>query len=216
MRDFLNRSKIGLLLVLTTFGLFLASIFSVFFESPSLYDSDLDLDFQQVSNVAMFSKIDAQDSKLEDLASTANYRSSYSISRASSRSNSYMINVSGKSLPITVVSKMEVEPGTGVKMFRKMIYGHSTPAIFGGLFNLRNGMTFTVTLNGTTTTYRVSDIITFEKSSATSLSVNGKRYSMDALTKNALGHDLMLLTCAGQSLGGGDATHRLAVFADKI
>ena len=122
--------------------------------------------------------------------------------------------MAGKRLAVTEVSSLEINPGNATKKFRKMIYGHNTAGVFGVLSSLGIGSTFSVTLGGVTTNYRVSEIVRFEKISSTRLSANGVSYSMDALTRNAKGHSIMLLTCAGQSLGGGDATHRLAVFAD--
>lgn len=126
------------------------------------------------------------------------------------------ITILGKTISVSAVSSTEVDAGNEVKSFRRMLYGHNSGAVFGNLGNSYVGMTFTVTLSGATKTYRVAEIITFEKISDTALSVDGQKYTMTALVNNAKGHSLMLMTCAGQSLGHGDATHRLTVFADEI
>lgn len=126
------------------------------------------------------------------------------------------ITILGRTISVSEVNSTAVDAGNEVKSFRKMLYGHNSGAVFGNLGNSYVGMTFTVTLSGVTKTYRVAEIITFEKISDTALSVDGQKYTMTALVNNAKGHSLMLMTCAGQSLGHGDATHRLTVFADEI
>ena len=62
-------------------------------------------------------------------------------------------------------------------------------------------------------TYNVSERVVYEKTDAYSL--NGSRAVMKNLKNSAYGHDFALMTCYGTSLGNGDATHRLVIFADK-
>ena len=74
------------------------------------------------------------------------------------------------------------------------IYGHNTNAIFGTLKNLPVGASFTVTLNGETTTYRISK--TFIKSTLELSHNNGLRSS---IFKGFYGGsaDIMIQTCHG-------------------
>ena len=74
------------------------------------------------------------------------------------------------------------------------IYGHNTNAIFGTLKNLPVGASFTVTLNGETTTYRISK--TFIKSTIELSQNNGLRSS---IFKGFYGGsaDIMIQTCHG-------------------
>ena len=47
------------------------------------------------------------------------------------------------------------------------------------------------------------------------LQLDGSGNYMNSVS-TAWGHSIALMTCAGQSLGSGDATHRLVVFADAL
>ena len=78
------------------------------------------------------------------------------------------------------------------------------------------GQNFVVRENGVEQNYVVAQAVTFDKVSDYTLSVDGVEYSMTALATGAWGHDLILVTCAGVSLGGGDATQRLILFADAV
>ena len=216
-----SNKKCGVLIVLMIFGLFLAGIFGLFFELPRFYKTEMSLDFHKSElSTEEFEKISVEKSEVKEAASRRTpakvvYASS-NYSTSVNQRNWNHISVAGRNLTVTEVSNLVMDPGNTTMKFRKMIYGHSTAGIFGGLQNLGVGSVFSVELNGVITNYRVSEKITFEKSSSSTLRANGQTYTMDALTRNAKGHSLMLLTCAGQSLGGGDATHRLALFADAI
>ncbi|MBQ3470595.1 hypothetical protein IJH23_02705 [Candidatus Saccharibacteria bacterium] len=213
--------KCGVLIVLTVFGLFLAGLFGLFFEMPRLYKTEMSLDFHKSElSSNEFEKISLEKTEIKEVASKRTpakvvYASS-NYSTSVNQGNWNHISVAGRNLGVTEVSSLVVNPGNATMKFRKMIYGHNSAGIFGNLQSLGVGSVFSVELNGVTTNYRVSEKVTFEKASSTTLRVNGQTYTMDALTRNAKGHGLMLLTCAGQGLVGGDATHRLAVFADAI
>lgn len=213
--------KCGVLIILMVFSLFLAGVFGLFFEMPRLYKTEMSLDFHKSElSIEEFKKVSVEKAEIKEVAP---FRTPTKVIYASSNYNTSVnqgnwnhISVAGRNLSVTEVSSLVMNPGNATLKFRKMIYGHNTAGIFGNLQSLVVGSVFTVELNGITTNYRVSEKVTFEKSSSTTLRANGQTYTMDALTRNAKGHSLMLLTCAGQSLGGGDATHRLALFADAI
>ena len=216
-----SNKKCGVLIILMVFGLFLAGVFGLFFEMPRLYKTEMSLDFHK-SELTMeeFKKVSVEKIEIKETTSKrtpvkAVYASS-NYNTSVNQGNWNHISVAGRNLGVKEVSSLVMNPGNATLKFRKMIYGHNTAGVFGNLKNLGVGSVFTVELNGITTNYRVSEKVTFEKSSSTTLWVNGQTYTMDALTRNAKGHSVMLLTCAGQGIGGGDATHRLAVFADAI
>lgn len=132
-----------------------------------------------------------------------------------------VINIAGKSLKVTNVSDTLVDSGSGVNRYgEKFLYGHNTPQVFGGLASVAVGSTFTVTLNGVTKTYKVMKKVTYEKNQATGkLQLNGSGSYMNSVAKaksDGVIYSLSIMTCAGTALGGGDATHRLVVFANEI
>ena len=92
--------------------------------------------------------------------------------------------------------------------FRKMIYGHNTGNLLGSLRSRYVGETITVTEGGVTKNYRVASVSTYTRDEVAKL--------MNKIANSAMGHDVALLTCAGNSLGNGDATHRLVVLADAL
>ena len=105
-----------------------------------------------------------------------------------------------------------------------LVYAHNSSNLFGNLKTLGIGSTFTLTENGVTTTYRVSGVEYYKKvavnggedlAKCSGLSDNCSGYWMNSIVKNALYHNVALMTCAGQSYGNGDASHRLIILADK-
>lgn len=115
------------------------------------------------------------------------------------------------SVNVTVYKNdIEVNPNySDIYQTGKLIYAHNTSGLLRGLYELYAGDTFTI--NGVT--YNVSERVVYEKTDAYSL--NGSRAVMKNLKNSAYGHDFALMTCYGTSLGNGDATHRLVIFADK-
>lgn len=137
--------------------------------------------------------------------------------KTSSAKNS--ITVGGQTLSITsgtvLKDKVQTPKNTAAK-YQKMIYGHNTLPVFRALKNIGVGSTFTVTLNGKTEKYKVigKETLPFKEAKAN----GGLFYSATYKSyESAYGkYDLTLMTCAGQDLGGGKASHRLVVFARKV
>ena len=96
----------------------------------------------------------------------------------------------------------------------KLIYGHNSYNLLGNLSNRYVGETITITEGGVAQTYRVSDVVLYEKTSEGYL--NHDRTLMGRIMRTAMGHSVALMTCAGTSYGNGDASHRLVVYADAI
>ena len=96
----------------------------------------------------------------------------------------------------------------------KLVYGHNTGNLLGSLSGLGVGQTFTVTEGGVTTTYRVTDRATYEKTADGYL--NHNRGLMGQIMRTAMGHNIALMTCAGTSYGNGDASHRLVIYGDAV
>lgn len=136
------------------------------------------------------------------------------------------ITIAGKTINITTVNDTSIDSGNHVNRFKKgnfdgrFLYGHNSAAVFGGLKNLGVGLTFKVTLDGTTYTYKIAKTMIFEKNVAkgTIELGDGVNY-MAQVAKAKFGgvqYDLSIMTCHGQSLGGGDATQRFVIFANRI
>ena len=142
------------------------------------------------------------------------------------------IVIGGRTIPMTIVKDTRADAGNHVNMYcgsnaacNKFIYGHNSAAVFGNLKNLRVGVdTFTVTLNGVTSTYRIVNkvIYDYELGGNGALRLNGDtsinymNRTAKAKDNNNVQYDLALMTCHGQSLGNGNATQRLVLFANKI
>ena len=97
--------------------------------------------------------------------------------------------------------------------FKKLVYGHNTANLMGNLASLTVGDTFEVVEGGVATSYRVAAVNIYEN---TENGLAGDPSLMGKIAYSALGHDLALLTCAGQMYESGGASHRLVVFADFI
>lgn len=142
------------------------------------------------------------------------------------------IVIGGRTISMTIVKDTRADAGNHVNMYcgsnaacNKFIYGHNSAAVFGNLKNLRVGVdTFTVTLNGVTSTYRIVNkvIYDYELGGNGALRLNGDtsinymNRTAKSKDNNNVQYDLALMTCHGQSLGNGNATQRLVLFANKI
>ena len=142
------------------------------------------------------------------------------------------IVIGGRTISMAIVKDTRADAGNHVNMYcgsnaacNKFIYGHNSSAVFGNLKNLRVGVdTFTVTLNGVTSTYRIVNkvIYDYELGGNGALRLNGDtsinymNRTAKAKDNNNVQYDLALMTCHGQSLGNGNATQRLVLFANKI
>lgn len=126
----------------------------------------------------------------------------------------------GRKIPLTEVDSTDRESGDGVNKINKLIYGHNSASVFAGLDALTAGATFTISLGGAETTYRVFASVIYDKNPDGRLQLNGKGSYMKAIrdraSYNNTPHDLALMTCAGISYGNGDASQRLVIFADAI
>lgn len=130
------------------------------------------------------------------------------------------IDIAGRSLEIVDVSDTAVNSGNHVNKFSsKFLYGHNTANVFGGLYNMSVGNTFSVTDDGVTKNYQVKAIAIYEKVNDYTLRLEGKDIKMNIVAKaryNGTNYDLSLMTCYGTSYGNGDASHRLVLFANAI
>lgn len=135
------------------------------------------------------------------------------------------IAIAGHTLAIKDVDDTSVDAGDHVNKYGdKFLYGHNSSAVFGGLANLSVGQTFSVDYDGVVNTYQIAKMVTFAKNfERGTLEYGDSSYNyFPALArraqfgKNGPIYDLSIMTCAGTSLGGGDATHRLVIFANKI
>lgn len=127
------------------------------------------------------------------------------------------ISVAGRVLPIVDIADTAVDAGDHVNKYgAKFLYGHNSPAVFGGLVNLGVGNVFMVSYGGVTSTYQVGEVQIFEKTSETTLSSNGLNYRMSAIVNGKGRYDMVLMTCYGTMYGNGDASHRLVVFANQV
>lgn len=130
------------------------------------------------------------------------------------------ITIGGKTLEIVTTSDTMVDSGNHVNKYGdKLLYGHNSAAVFGGLKNLSAGNTFKVTMNGNTVSYRISAVQIYDKIDDYTLNAGGKNIKMSVVAKARHGgvyHDLAIMTCHGRMLGNNDATQRLVIFADAI
>ena len=129
------------------------------------------------------------------------------------------ISIGGRVIPVYDVDSTEYDAGNSVYRFRKLLYGHNSRSVFGPLSELGVGSTFTITEGGVTHTYVVANVDMYEANyngEFAKLQKNGSGSYMAGIANRAQGHTLALMTCVGEDLGGGRATHRLVVFADEI
>lgn len=104
--------------------------------------------------------------------------------------------------------------------YNQYIFGHNSSNIFGNLAGLPIGTTFSVTVNGQTSNYRVSlkeVVCDYSNPSHPCSNYSEPVLNMhDAVYPSRKGANLAIMTCAGASIGNGDATHRLLVYATKF
>lgn len=103
---------------------------------------------------------------------------------------------------------------SAIYKYNKMVYGHNTANLLGSLANCYVGETITITEGGVARNYRVSEKVYYNKTADGNL--NNDPRLMSNIANTALGHDVAMMTCAGQMIGGGDATQRLVIYADAI
>lgn len=121
------------------------------------------------------------------------------------------IAIAGRTLRVEDVNSTLVDSTDHVNRWgKKFLYGHNTSTVFGPIRNLTNGATFVAKIDGEEHVYQVMYTETMEKPKV--------EKNMLAIAYAIYGgnYDLSLMTCAGASLGGGDATHRFVLFANRI
>ena len=153
--------------------------------------------------------------------SSAN-RSSYANSDTGYGSAIYdSITIAGRTLPVISVGDTTADSGNHVNKYGdKFYYGHNSGAVFGGLVNLAEGSTFSVTLNGATVNYHIAKRQIFEKNRENGrLELNGSgsyMWNVAAARHSGVQYDVSIMTCHGVSYGDGDASERLVLFANRI
>ena len=103
---------------------------------------------------------------------------------------------------------------SAIYKYGKMIYGHNSYNLLGSLRSRTVGEVITITEGGVARDYRVAAVVMYEKTADGNL--NGDPRLMTQIATSAMGHDLVLFTCAGTAYGNGDASHRLAVYVDGV
>ncbi len=131
------------------------------------------------------------------------------------------ISIVGRTLDIVDVADTTVDAGNHVNKYGdKFFYGHNSAGVFGGLVNLGVGNVFSITYGGVTTNYQVARVVVYEKNTSTGrLQLNGAGNYMRQVANaksDGVQYSISLMTCYGKSLGRGDATHRLVIFANAI
>lgn len=122
------------------------------------------------------------------------------------------ITIGGRTISTFHTDTTTIDAGTSVARYgNKFLFGHNTSAVFGHLKNLPIGTTFSLTEDNISTNYHIVEAITLEKPEVSRF----MNAIVDGRYKSGR-YDLSIMTCAGKSLGGGDATHRLIIFANRI
>jgi LPXTG-site transpeptidase (sortase) family protein len=123
------------------------------------------------------------------------------------------ISILGRTVKIKKVADTKVNAGNMVALYGDgFLYGHNTNAVFGVLSRATTGTNFSVTLNNETKSYRIAKtaVLTKEDTKKSMYSL-AKTQSFDGEN-----YDLVLMTCAGRSVGHSDATHRRIVLANRV
>lgn len=134
------------------------------------------------------------------------------------------ITIAGNTVRIVSVNDI-VESGDHANKIMNLLYGHNSGNVFGGISSLGVGSTFVVRNNGQETAYRVGRKVYYDKDNSTKkgalrrpgssknyMNNIARAYDYDA----GVSYDLAIMTCAGRSLGGGDATQRLVLYANAL
>ncbi|MBR3131143.1 hypothetical protein IKG31_01050 [Candidatus Saccharibacteria bacterium] len=174
---------------------------------------DVSIPFNEVA------KLDLREMK-EEIAS--NYVSSVPVSgyrapavsqpAAATTTNTFHI---GEPTPVYDTA---VDAGNGVMRYMtyggRFLYAHSTRA-FDPIKYLGIGSTFTATIDGVTSTYRVSARYVYNKALELDGSANNqRRINIYTARDNGVRHSLSLMTCGNGS--NNDGNFRLVLYADAI
>ncbi len=129
------------------------------------------------------------------------------------------ITVDGKEIALSAADTLAEDAGTKVKAWYytetgKFIYAHNLDTVFGGLKNLAEGDTFTVSYGGETKVYSVATAVVYEYD-GTILTKDGAgnymKYIKEARSSKSVAYDMALMTCHG-----ADDSERLVIFANEI
>lgn len=143
--------------------------------------------------------------EVEEPVYEASYETYYETSYETSyeapapQMQSYWVSIYTGGNPRTVV---EYPSYSDIYQTGKLVYAHNTAGLFGDLKDLHNGDMLMV--DGVT--YKVSNREEYAEADV----------PMAKLIRDALGHNIALMTCYGVEYGNGDASHRLVIFADAI
>ena len=200
--------------------------------SPLVADAKADVTPEMIeetsTEVSFEEKAEISKIDVTEIADTANITTPVRTTRATTAKATANTAAArtGYDYTVTQFTGALVKKPTYSDIYRtgKLVYAHNSSNLFGNLKTLGIGSTFTLTENGVTTTYRVSGIEYFKKISVdggedlakcSGLSDDCSGRWMNSIVRNAFYHNVALMTCAGQSYGNGDASHRLIILADK-
>lgn len=131
------------------------------------------------------------------------------------------ISIAGRTLEVVDVPDTTFDSGGHVNKYgARFFYGHNSAGVFGGLVNLNEGSTFSITYDGVTTDYVVAKVELYEKNTENGrLQLNGSGSYMRKVADAVSGgvqYSISLMTCHGKPIGDGDAEQRLVIFANAI
>ena len=200
-----------------TLILLLSSFFTIA-GAPEFLIASEDVDINGINNTKVVQTVVPEPVKPVATTSVARTTSKTTTVRAAvPKAAANKLNIAGRSLTVEYSPNTAVDAGRVVKFYNnKFLYGHNSSNVFGFLPSVGVGSTFSLTYNGVTTNYRVMEKVEYAKASPTTLSLNGREYSMAYIAKGMNKYSLTIMTCSGQSLGRGDATHRLVLYANTI
>lgn len=131
------------------------------------------------------------------------------------------IEINGDYIPLEDTSVTDSDAGYYTKqawyytVTGRYIYGHNSQLTFGGLYNLSENSTFTVSRGGEVSVYKVKKIVIYDKIDMYYLRdpKTGKNVTMYPITNpyyDGVDYDMALLTCYGIN-----DSQRFVVFAEK-
>lgn len=119
---------------------------------------------------------------------------------------------------ISTMQVVEQSNYTNIYKTGKLYYGHNSSNLLGGLKNLNGGDKILVGSQTYTVVAKVTYLKTTLADEPGVLHPKGNLMSDVMLSaynaENGVIYDIAVMTCAGQSYGNGDASHRLVVYAN--
>ncbi len=217
-RYFLNLFYLSICILFISLASFLNFQNSLAKEIPSPLNGDFQLEDQEDApdEYGIKDRLKPIEEKYQ-FAIASSYQSTYApavnnYTASQPVQYSSYIDIAGRTLRIEDVNDTLIDSTDHVNRWgKKFLYGHNTAGVFGPIRNLSAGATFTVLMDGELHTYQIMYTETMEK-----LKVEQHMTGIAYANYGGNRYDLSLMTCAGRSLGGGDATHRFVVFANRI